>query len=114
MDQFGQQPFGQGPTPFSQQPFTSPQFGQQPFGQQPFTSPQFGQQPFGQPSFNQPPFDFDDGPQTVGRPPMGQHQYNMDARLNRLEREVLELTRRFNNMNRRLRKVEDFLNIRED
>ncbi|MDF2699720.1 MAG: hypothetical protein K0Q49_1276 [Haloplasmataceae bacterium] len=38
----------------------------------------------------------------------------IDARLDRLEREIIDINRKINNISRRLRKVENQLNIRDE
>lgn len=40
--------------------------------------------------------------------------FGLDARLNRLEREIAEINRRMNNLSRRVRRIEDYLNIRDE
>ncbi len=47
-------------------------------------------------------------------PLFGEEQYNLDARLDRIEREIVEINRRLNILSRRVRRIENFLNIRED
>lgn len=57
---------------------------------------------------SQPPF-----PKPV--PPIyGEDNYNLDARLDRIEREIIEINRRLNMLERRLRRLENYLNIRDD
>lgn len=45
---------------------------------------------------------------------IGDSSYNVDARLDRIEREIIEINRRLNTLTRRVRRIENFLNIRED
>lgn len=61
-------------------------------------------------------------PPTPGYPPptqppgpiIGEGSYNINARLERLEREIIEINRRLNNLSRRTRRVENYLNIRDE
>lgn len=46
-------------------------------------------------------------------PFIGEPQYNIDARLDRIEREIIEINRRLNSVNRQIRRIENFLNIRD-
>lgn len=102
-----------------QQPFVEPgMFGQPPMSEGMFAQPPgmfppnagfYPQQPspfpgMGQKGFPQMPFDGS---------LIGEAQYNLDARLDRIEREILELNRRLNTMTRQIRRIENFLNIRE-
>ncbi|NLG81826.1 MAG: hypothetical protein GX490_04830 [Bacilli bacterium] len=68
--------------------------------------------PSGYPQFpSQPPF-----PKPVApMPPMyADDSYNLDARLDRIEREIIEINRRLNTLSRHVRRIENYLNIRED
>lgn len=72
-------------------------------------------------TITRPPFQSGYGPSPSPGPgfgqgyaqPQAQNTYTVEARLDRLEREVVELNRRVNNIGRRVRRIEDYLNIRE-
>lgn len=52
-------------------------------------------------------------PQTPGFG-IGEPSYNVDARLDRVEREIIEINRRLNTLSRHIRRIENVLNIRQD
>ncbi|QVK16796.1 hypothetical protein KHQ81_07685 [Mycoplasmatota bacterium] len=90
---------GMGPSP-QQGPFPG-------MGPSPQQGPFYPQQlPYPQPSAPKPP----KAPGTI----IGDTSYNINARLDRIEREIIEMNRRLNNLTRRVRRIENFLNIRED
>ena len=102
-----------------------PQYGQPMGPQQQGMSPEqgYGYEPQ-QPSYG-PDMGYyepqmpDYGPGAPGAPgapgvPGPDADYGMDPKSSRLEREIVEINRRINSMSRRLRRIEDFLNIRDE
>ncbi len=98
---------------YPQQPFVEPgYYGRPPYGegfpqQQPM-GPYKGASPYPQPGIPRPP----KAPTTGSL--IGEGTYNIDARLDRIEREIVEINRRLNTLSRRVRRIENFLNIRDD
>jgi hypothetical protein len=116
-----QQPFMQ--QPGMQQPGMMPEveYG---YPQQPgmgYPQPQFGpdqsvdyeQMPGYTPGYDiqQPQSEFDGN---LGLGPQQSGEYGMDSKMGRIEREIVELNRRMNRISRRVRTIEDFLNIRDE
>ena len=113
---------------YRQEPFAQPGlFGNVPYVNGMYTVPPGVQPPqippMSQPGMPQPQFPGTQTPQFPGffkpqgikpGPTIGDSQFNIDARLERIEREIVEINRRLNNLTRQVRRIENFLNIREN
>ncbi len=96
---------------YPQQQFEGDNFmGRPPYGQEMYQ--QGGMFPPQQsfPGPGQPQSQF---PQTPGFG-IGEPSYNVEARLDRIEREIIEINRRLNTLSRHIRRIENVLNIRQD
>jgi hypothetical protein len=104
---------------YPQQPFAEPgMYGTTPLHEGMYAQPpgMYPQQPS---MFQQGPFPgtgqkgFPQAPQPFTGSLIGEGQYNIDARLDRMEREIVEINRRLNSLTRQVRRMENFLNIRD-
>ncbi|HEY8365066.1 MAG TPA: hypothetical protein VIK84_05790 [Haloplasmataceae bacterium] len=91
-------------------------YPQQPFVEQGF----YGQTPYFDGMYQPQPMPFV-GPKGFPKPqkPMpgsliGDPQYNIDARLDRIEREIIEINRQINALQRQVRRLENMMNIRDN
>ncbi len=119
----GMYPQGPGTPP---QGMFSPQTGMYPQGPgtppQGMFPPQAGMYPQGPSSapqgmFPQMPYPASGGKKSTKPTPTAPitgENYNIDARLDRIESEIIEINRRLNTLSRRVSRVENFLNIRDD